>query len=171
MSVGQPPEFRAEFDLTDHFGRAASNSDFLGEFLLVYFGFTNCKVVCPRSLAKLSSVVGRLVAEGHAIQPLYLTVDPERDTPEVMRRYLAAAFPHFLGLTGTRQQVDEAKANFRIFAERKPDPDDPEGYEVPHTAIAYLIDPAGEYCGHFPDHLDEELVFDRIKSILAAHEA
>ncbi|MEQ8694529.1 MAG: SCO family protein [Gammaproteobacteria bacterium] len=165
-----PPGFAAKFTLVNTSEKLVTDDVFLGNYTLVYFGFTHCKVVCPRSLNKLSSVIDRLRTEKFEVKAIYITVDPERDTPEVMRRYLMASYPAFEGLTGTIEQIEEAKDAFRIFAERKTDPDDPDGYEVPHTAIAYLIDPEGEYCGHYPDHLDEDRVFDRIKAILAARE-
>src|SRR5690242_10425521 len=95
------------FDLIDHFGRQATNRSFHGKHLLVYFGFTHCRVVCPRALTKLSAALDALGSLATKIQPLYVTVDPERDTPERMREFLQN-YPAFLGLTGSRGQIDEA---------------------------------------------------------------
>lgn len=142
----------AKFDLTDHQGRPVTQASFGGRWLLVYFGFTHCRVVCPRSLTRLSTVMDVLGPELAAnIQPLYITVDPKRDTPAVMRDYLSTRYPHFLGLTGTEEQVGEAKEAFKVFSRPKPDPNDPANYDVPHTAITYLIDPAGSYATHWPE--------------------
>ncbi|MEQ8743684.1 SCO family protein [Parasphingorhabdus sp.] len=91
--VGPPPDFSAQFELIDHDGRRVSHRDFLGRSALVYFGFTHCKVVCPRSLTKLGNVIRSMREHGHEIQALYVTVDPERDTPEVMKRYVESNHP------------------------------------------------------------------------------
>ena len=94
------PPIAPSFALVDHDGRPVTEGDFRGQFLLVYFGFTHCRVVCPRTLTRLCGAIEDLGAEAHFVQPLYITVDPERDTPEVMRAFLQNRFPAFLGLTG-----------------------------------------------------------------------
>lgn len=142
----------AKFDLVDHDGRPVTEASYRGRWSLVYFGFTHCRVVCPRSLTRLSNVLGALAPDlAHVIQPLYVTVDPKRDTPEVMRDYLTARYPLFVGLTGTEDQVAAAKDAFKVFSRPKPDPENPANYDVPHTAITYLIDPAGAYATHWPE--------------------
>lgn len=152
----------ADFALVDHHGRSVRAEDLRGRYLLVYFGFTHCKVVCPRSLSKLSHILDMLGAAATEIAPLYITVDPQRDTPAVMKTYLETSYPRFLGLTGSAEAVLEAKSAFRVFAERKADPAEPDGYVVPHSAMAYLMNPDGNYCAHFLDSEDEEVVRDRI---------
>lgn len=159
MVVGDPV---ARFDLVDHRGNQVSERDFAGSYLLVYFGFTHCKVVCPRSLAKLSAVLDDLDRGGDKIAALYITVDPERDTPEVMRAYLAKSYPRFTGLTGSGEAIERVKKAFRVFAARKADPDDPEGYIVPHSAIAYFMAQDGSYLDHFPDSIEQEAIAMRI---------
>ena len=142
----------AKFNLVDHDGRPVTEASFRGRWLLVYFGFTHCRVVCPRSLTRLSNVLDALAPDlAQTIQPLYVTVDPKRDTPAVMRDYLSTRYPRFLGLTGSDEQVGEAKEAFKVFSRPKPDPHDPANYDVPHTAITYLIDPAGAYATHWPE--------------------
>ncbi len=150
------------FALLDHHGRRVTERDFRGRWMLVYFGFTHCRVVCPRSLAKLSAVLAAIGDRAARIAPLYVTVDPARDTAAVMKAWLAAHHPRFTGLTGTPDRIDAAKAAFRVFAQQKPDADDPDGYAVPHTAIAYLIDPAGRYRTHFADVIDGDTIAARI---------
>lgn len=157
----------ARFGLIDHHGRKVSEADFSGSFLLVYFGFTHCRVVCPRSLAKLSRVLDQLGEAASQLTALYVTVDPVRDTPEVMRAYLEEANPRFTGLTGAQEQIDAAKKAFRIFAERRADAEDPDGYVVPHSAISYLMAPDGSYCDHFTDAVEEEKIAERIRDALA----
>ncbi|MBR0756091.1 SCO family protein [Bradyrhizobium jicamae] len=164
--VGAPDH--PTFTLTDHFGNEVSETDFHGAFQLVYFGFTSCRVVCPRALAKLSGVLDALGDEAAGqITPLYITVDPARDTPEKMKAYLEADYPRFLGLTGPDAAIDDAKRCFRIFAQRKSDPADPDGYQIAHTAIAYLLDRNGEYLDHFPDAMEATKIVERIRFHLA----
>ena len=158
----------ARFSLVDDRGHGVTEINFRGAFALVFFGFTHCRVVCPRALARLSGVLDRLGPLGDRIQPLYITVDPERDSPDVMRRFLSQRAPKFTGLTGSSEQIAAAKAAFRVFAERRSDPDDPDGYVVPHTAITYVLNPAGECVAHFPDSLSEEEVLGRLLALLRA---
>jgi len=143
-----------------------TEADFRGRFLLVYFGFTHCRVVCPRTATRLCGAIEDLGAGAHFVQPLYITVDPERDTPEVMRAFLQNRFPAFLGLTGPPQPIAAAKAQFRVFAERKSDPQDPSGYAVPHSATAFLVSPEGAFLAHFPDTLSREAITKRIQAYI-----
>ncbi|MHC1558974.1 SCO family protein [Actinomycetospora sp. C-140] len=143
----------AAFDLVDHHGTPVDAGSYRGDWLLVQFGFTSCRVVCPRALAKLGAALDEL-GEHARLRPLYVTVDPERDTPAVMRAFLAASSPRFTGLTGTPEQVEAAKRAFRVFARRRPDPEDPDGYAVPHTAVTYLVGPDGRFVRHWPDTAD-----------------
>jgi protein SCO1/2 len=92
-------------------------------------------------LSKLPAVLERLRPRADHLQALYITVDPERDTLEVMRTFLEKAYPRFTGLTGMRAEIDAAKRAFQVFAERRPDPREPNGYVVPHTAISCSIRP------------------------------
>ncbi|GAA4890253.1 SCO family protein [Actinomycetospora straminea] len=147
--TGRPT--RVAFALVDHDGHPVTLEDHRGSWLLVQFGFTSCRVVCPRALTKLSAALDELGPLAAQVRPLYVSVDPERDTPSVMRAFLTASYPRFTGLTGTPEQVEAAKDAFRVFARRRPDPEDPDGYAVPHTAITYLVGPDGELARHWPD--------------------
>ncbi|QEY63051.1 SCO family protein [Metapseudomonas lalkuanensis] len=162
MNVG----VSSHFSLIDHHGQKVADTDYRGSFMLVYFGFTHCRVVCPRALSKLSSVLDLLGEQSSLLTPLYITVDPQRDTPDVMRTYLEANYPRFTGLTGTSSQVEAVKQSFRVFAARRVDPDEPDGYAMPHTAIAYLFGPDGKYCTHFADNLEAEAIVARLKASL-----
>jgi protein SCO1 len=146
------------FDLVDHDGTPVDAGSWPGQWLLVQFGFTSCRVVCPRALTKLSAALDRLGPLAEHVRPLYVSVDPERDTPDVMRIFLGASYPRFTGLTGTPEQVDAAKHAFRVFARRRPDPDDPDGYAVPHTAITYLVGPDGTLARHWPDTAEADAI-------------
>ncbi|ATB37667.1 hypothetical protein CYFUS_003092 [Cystobacter fuscus] len=154
------------FDLVDHDGRPVTHETFRGAYALVFFGFTHCRVVCPRALGRLSTVLGLLGPDAARMQPLYITVDPERDHPSVMKAFLAR-WPGFLGLTGSREQIEAAKAAFHVFARRRDDPEDPNGYAVPHTAITYVIDPEGVCVDHFTDALSADEVAERLRTLIA----
>jgi protein SCO1 len=133
---------------------------------LVFFGFTHCRVVCPRALSKLTAVLDDISELAERIQPLYISVDPKRDTPDVMRAFLEQNYPHFLGLTGSVEETEVARSAFRVFAGRREDPDDPDGYAVPHSALTYLIDPDGRYVTHFPDVAEADRIADSLKKLV-----
>ena len=154
------------FSLIDHHGTATTETSYRGRWQLVFFGFTHCRKVCPRALERLSTALDDLGAPAGKITPLYITVDPARDSPEVMKEFLRA-YPRFTGLTGSENAIEDAKKSFRVFARRQDDPDDPDGYAVPHTAITYLIAPDGTYADHFPDAMPGEEVTARLRTRLA----
>jgi protein SCO1/2 len=157
-----------EFALTDHFGRRVTHATYHGRFVLIFFGFSHCKVVCPRALARISGALERIDAN-NGVQPLYITVDPARDTPEVLRAFLESRFPRFTGLTGSTEEIDAVKAAFRVFARRTADPQNPTGYDMPHTALTYLIDPRGRYRVHFADTIDEADLAERLRLEIAGN--
>ena len=155
------------FSLVDHHGRPVDAGTWPGKWLLVQFGFTSCRVVCPRALTMLSTALEALDEDlAGRVQPLYVSVDPERDTPAVMRAFLVASYPRFTGLTGTPEQVEATKRTFRVFARRRPDPDDPDGYAMPHTAFTYLVDTDGRLDRHWPDTADAPAVVSGLTEAL-----
>ncbi|WP_239154990.1 SCO family protein [Amycolatopsis sp. FDAARGOS 1241] len=157
----------ATFSLVDHHGTPVTEQSYRGQWVTVFFGFTHCRVVCPRALGRLSAVLDGLGPLAEKIRPLYITVDPERDTPEVMRAFLEAGHPRFTGLTGTPERIEAAKRSFHVFARRKDDPEDPDGYAVPHTAITYVLSPDGEYATHLTDGLDTETFTERLRAAVS----
>ena len=134
--------------------------------MLLFFGFTHCRVVCPATLARLSRVIDRLGPLAVRLRPLYITVDPERDTPVVMKAFLETNYPHFTGLTGPRENIEHIKSLYKVFAKRATDPDDATGYQMPHTAFIHLVGPDGDYVAHFTDATDEDELLERIGSCL-----
>jgi protein SCO1/2 len=150
------------FELLDHFGRTVTERSFGDRHLLVFFGFSHCAVVCPRELTKLGSALAKLGPRAAQVQGLYVTVDPERDDPATLRRYLARYEGDFIGLTGSAAQVEVAKKAYRVFAKPVIDASAPGGYVVPHTAFSYLMGPGGQYKTHFSDSLDASEVAERI---------
>lgn len=154
------------FELIDHHGCSVSDRSYRGQFMLLFFGFSHCRVVCPATLARLSRVIDRLGPLATRLRPLYVTVDPERDTPDVMKAYLEPNYHHFTGLSGRRENIEHIKSLYRVFTKRAADPDDATGYQMPHTAFIHLVGPDGDYLVHFTDATGEDELLERICSHL-----
>ena len=150
------------FALTDHFGNRVTDLTFNGKPALLYFGFTHCRVICPRALTRLSVALDSANLSDDDLQPLFITIDPDRDSPEVMRAFLDAHYPRFLGLTGDREQIDAMRAAYKVFARRIDDAHDPTGYAISHTAFSYLLDANGRYVTHSADTVDDGTLAQRL---------
>ena len=147
-----PPQFNGtditgthlgrDLALTDHNGQARTLASFQGKVSVVFFGFTQCPDVCPTTLAQLGEVMRALGRDAERVQVVMVSVDPERDTPEVLKQYMAAFHPGFLGLRGDEPALKQTAASFRAYFAKAPQPDG--GYTMDHTGSIYLIDPAGE---------------------------
>ena len=141
------------FTLVDHTGRTVTEADFHGRAMLIYFGFTYCPDICPFSLQIMDAALDELSAEDRArIQPVLISIDPERDTPEQMALYISSeAFPdNLVGLTGTTEQIAEAAAAWRVVYQRAEDPSgDPDAYVMDHSSLIYLMDGEGEFARVF----------------------
>ncbi len=162
------PPIRATYSLTDYDGNPVTEGTYRGRWQLVQFGFTACKVVCPRALAKLTDALDAVedAVGPPPLVPLYITVDPDRDTPAVMKHFLEASYPRFTGLTGSSQQIDDAKDAFKIFTRRRDAPDGSDGYDVQHTAITYLIGPDGLPAHYWPDIAGAETITQDLARLL-----
>ncbi|NXV82607.1 SCO2 protein, partial [Atlantisia rogersi] len=146
LAVGQ-----GDFQLLDHTGRARRKADFHGQWVLLYFGFTHCPDICPEELEKLCRVVELLEEEQPAlplVQPLFITVDPERDDVAAMARYVRDFHPRLLGLTGSPEEVKKVGAAYRVYASAGPK-DEEGGYAVDHTVIIYLLGPDGLFLDYY----------------------
>jgi protein SCO1 len=161
-SLGAPIPTGA-FSLVDHDGRRVDENTYRGFYRLVYFGFTHCKVVCPRNLAKLSSALKAIGERADLIRPLYITVDPQRDTADAMRLFLRD-YPRFTGLTGSPEEIEQAKRSFRVFAGKVSDRE--TDYAVPHSSITYLMDRDGSYLEHFLDSMPAERLAQRLRELI-----
>lgn len=136
---------RSEFALTDHTGERVTEADFLGRWQLVFFGFTHCPDVCPTTLAYIASVLDTLEETADRIAPLFITVDPGRDTPDVMADYVSAFHSRLIGLTGTEEDVAAAADAFRVYYERMEEDSAPDGYLMAHSGRIYLMTPDGRF--------------------------
>ena len=135
--------FDPAFELTDHTGARRSLADFRGKVVTVFFGFTQCPDVCPGTLIEMKEVMALLGDDAERVQTLFITVDPERDTPEVLAAYVPAFDQRFLGLYGTPDEIAKVARGYRVFYEKVPG-SSPENYQINHTAASYVIDAQGE---------------------------
>lgn len=138
------------FTLIDQEGHHVSDSDFRGKYMLVFFGFTSCPSICPVGMATITQAMEKLEADGDAnrIQPVFITVDPETDTPARIKEYLANFHPSIIGLTGTPEQIKAVENAYKVYAAKSVNKDMPSGYNVDHSGFIYLMDKNGEYLRH-----------------------
>lgn len=134
--------FGRDFRLSDHNGNARQLSDFRGKAVVLFFGFTHCPDVCPTTLAELAVARRNLGPDGERVQVLLVTVDPQRDTPQLLSRYVTAFDPSFLGLTGSPQQIAEVAKEFKVIYQ-KVEGRLPADYSMDHSAGSYIFDPQG----------------------------
>lgn len=137
--------FRPEFRLADAAGRPVASEDFRGRHLLVFFGFTNCPDVCPTTLSEVAQVIDDLGPDAEQVQPLFISVDPERDAGADLSAYTAAFHPSILGLAGSPEATRAAADSFKVFFARETDPAAPDGYSMAHASALYLIGPEGDW--------------------------
>jgi len=135
-------DYAHELNLPDTDGKPRSLADFKGKVLVVFFGYTQCPDVCPTTMAELAAVKKQLGADGDRVQGIFVSVDPERDTPAMLKAYMASFDPSFVGLVGTKEQAKQAAKDFKVFFSKVPGKTD-SNYTVDHTAGSYLFDPQG----------------------------
>jgi protein SCO1/2 len=152
------------FELIDHSGRTRTEQDFRGRLMLVYFGFTYCPDVCPTDLQAIGLAMDKLGADSANVQPLFVTVDPERDTPAHLAEYVKLFHPRLIGLTGSAEAIRKAADAYKVYYARV-DLNRDAGYTVDHTAFIYLMDRDGNYLGFFPPGTSA----DRMVEIIRPH--
>jgi protein SCO1/2 len=149
MGVGGKAQIGGPFSLIDHTGKRVTEKDFRGRHLLVFFGFTFCPDVCPAGLQVIAAALDRLGPKAERVTPLFITVDPERDTPERLAQYVQSFHPRLVGLTGTPAEIQAAAAAYRVFHKIVKHEKSATEYTMEHTSVIYLMDPAGEFVAHF----------------------
>ena len=126
-------------------GKQVTDKDFRGKYMLVYFGYTFCPDVCPTTLNAVADALDKLGPAGARVQPLFITVDPKRDTPEVVKQYAAAFGPRIEGLTGTPEEIAAVAKEYRVYyAEHRTGPG-PNDYSMDHSSVLYLMSPTGGF--------------------------
>lgn len=135
-------DYAQGFALTDHNGQQRTLSDFRGKVVFVFFGYTHCPDVCPTTLSEMAGIMKALGPEAVRLQVLFITLDPERDTPEFLASFVPAFHPSFLGLTGDQATTDKVAKDFKVFAQKVPGKDG-KSYTIDHTAGSYVFDQHG----------------------------
>lgn len=156
---------QGNFSLLDHKGQHRSKKDFLGSWVLLYFGFTHCPDICPDELDKLSAVVGALDRDTSLppVQPLFITVDPERDDVPALARYVRDFHPRLVALTGTAEEVREAGRDYRVYASAGPKDED-GGYMVDHSILIYLVTPDGLFLDYYNRMKSQEQIEQSVRN-------
>lgn len=150
------------FTLTDHTGRKRALKDFRGRFTLLYFGFTNCPDVCPTDLYSMSKAIEELGPDGEKVNLVFVTLDPERDTPEKLAQYISLFHPRLVALTGTPGEIRNAANLYKVYFQKTKLGEGANDYTVDHSAFVYLLDPEGRYLGFYPPNTSP----DRIAQIV-----
>lgn len=156
------------FTLTGTDGAPVASTDFAGKPLVIYFGYTTCPDVCPISLNRVSAALDAMGDAAKAVQPIFITVDPERDRPDAIAEYLSHFHPGFVGLTGAQNEIDTVLKAYRVYAARVERPDSAIGYLMDHSDIIYVLDGDHAFEAFFAPNVGPHEMADRLKKIAAA---
>lgn len=154
------------FELTDHTGRRRTDADFRGQVLLVYFGYMFCPDICPTDLQAMAAAIDDLGPEGAEVQPLFITIDPERDTPAELTQYVGSFHPRLVGLTGSAEEIRRVALGYKVWY-AKADDQRMATYLMDHSAFIYLVDVNGAYVGFFPPGTSPERLVKAIAPLLS----
>jgi protein SCO1/2 len=155
------------FELTDQTGHRRTDADFQGKLVVIYFGYTYCPDVCPTELQSISLALDKLGAAAETIQPLFITVDPGRDTPARLADFVSSFHPRLIGLTGSLAEIRKTAIAYRTFF-AKNGVTTPDDYSVDHTGFIYLLGKDGRYLGFLPPGLAPDAIADAIRAQLGA---
>ncbi|KAM9638489.1 protein SCO1 homolog, mitochondrial isoform 1-T1 [Morphnus guianensis] len=160
------PLLGGPFSLINHEGQPKTSKDYIGQWVLIYFGFTHCPDICPDELEKMIEVVDEIdrIPTLPNLTPLFITIDPERDNEEAIARYVKEFSPKLVGLTGTKAQIDQVAKAYRVYYSEGPKDED-DDYIVDHTIIMYLLGPDGD----FVDYYGQNKRSTEISASVAAH--
>jgi cytochrome oxidase Cu insertion factor (SCO1/SenC/PrrC family) len=160
------PDVGGPFTMVDHTGQSVSEKTYLGKPMLMFFGFTYCPDVCPTELQVMAAALETLGEQGKDIQPVFVSVDPARDTPEVMKSYVENFGPRFIGLTGTMEQVAAMAKTYKVFFEKQEDAAAPDQYLMDHSSTIYLMGADGKFLKHFSYTTDAAKLADGLREAL-----
>ena len=161
---GQAP-VGGPFELTDQTGRRRTDADFRGKLVVLYFGYTYCPDVCPTELQSISLALDKLGKAAEAVQPLFITVDPERDTPARLAEYVSSFHPRLIGLTGSVAEIRKTAIAYRTFFVKN-SATAPGEYSVDHTGFIYVVGKDGRYLGFLPPGAAPDAIADAIRARL-----
>lgn len=154
------------FELVGKDGKTVTDKDFRGRYMLVFFGFTHCPDICPAELQVMSAALDDLGDKADQVVPVFITVDPERDTPELVAAYVENFGPNFVGLTGSLEAVDKAAKAYRVTYQKFQEEGAGDNYSVDHSALVYLMGPDGKFVTHFPYGTSPEKMADTLRRYL-----
>ena len=157
------PAIGGPFSLLDGDGRTVTDAQFRGRWLLVYFGYTHCPDACPTALQDMATALDDLGAKRQDVAPIFITVDPERDTPAVMKDYVANFGPGITGLSGPPDAVAQAARAYRVYYAKHPTAD---GYDMDHSSIIYLMDPQGRFVANFTHETPPDQIAARLRALV-----
>lgn len=160
-------EFAREFALTGHDGKPRTLADFKGKVVVVFFGFTQCPDVCPTTMSEMAEVMKQLGPDADRVQVLFITIDPERDTPELLAKYVPAFDPRFLGLVGDEEATKKVAREFKVFYQKVPGRT-PGSYSMDHTAGSYVFDTQGKVRLFVKHGQGPEVLTQDLRKLLAA---
>lgn len=161
----------APLTFTDHHGAKVSESDFSGRFSLIFFGYSSCPDVCPGNLVAMSRALTSLGEEAELVQPIFVSFDPERDTPEVLDKYVAHFHPRLIGLTGTEAEIEAATQAYGVYYEFGNSADEiASAGDIQHTSNTFLIGPDGQALAIFPHNTDPEKIAAAIHAAISRDE-
>ena len=163
VAQGGTPLIVADFSLQTAGGKTVRATDLRGKYLLVYFGFTHCPDVCPTTLLLMKNLLSHLGERAAHIQPVFITVDPERDTPAITAAYAKNFGNGFLGLSGSAAQIKHAADSFKVYYSKVTDTHSALGYAVDHSSFIYLMGPDGRYLSHFPSTDSEDEIMEGLQ--------
>ena len=167
--VQAQPAIGGAFTLTDQNGRIVTDRSYDGSYRLIYFGYTFCPDACPTELAVMARAVDELGASGNKVQPVFITVDPARDTVKQLAGYVPLFHPRLAGLTGTPEQIAQVAKDYKVYyARADADPKaGPDTYLMNHTSFVYLMGPDGKFLTVFPAETDAEKMAAEIKKYMS----
>lgn len=151
------------FTLVDGDGKTYQARDFRGKYMLVYFGFTHCPDICPTTLLMMSNALEQLGDEARDVVPIFITLDPERDTPKTVKTYARNFSETMLGLTGTLEQVKQAAHAYKVFFTKVRTEDSAAGYMIDHSGFIYLMGKDGKYLTHFSHNMPMQALVSAIR--------
>ncbi len=154
-----------DFTLTSHKGQSIDTKQFRGKYMMVYFGYSFCPDICPTALENMSEAMMKLADMGNKIQPIFVTVDPDRDTVQQLETYIQSFHPRFLAMTGGKEALDKAIKAYRVYAQ-KVDDEGATDYLVDHSSIVYVMGPDGKYVSHFSHQTPGEEMAFKMREII-----
>ena len=153
------------FRLVDQNGKMVTDADLKGKWSLVYFGYTHCPDACPTALNDIAIALDELGPQRNAVRPVFVTVDPERDTPEVLKSYVTAFDAPILALSGTPEEIARAAKGYRVYYAKHPEAGG--DYSMDHSSVIYVMDPEGRFTASFTQENSPEEIAERLKKLLS----